>query len=71
MGLHGNMIILAAKILAVADVYDAMNRDQPSGDSIPAEQVLQHLKDERGQLYDAYVVDALGRYVESPEHSPF
>ena len=69
MGLHGNMIILEAKILAVADVYDAMSRDQPGRDSIPVEQTLQHLKDERGQLYDSYVVDALLRYLENPQES--
>lgn len=57
-GLVGNAICLEARIVAVADTYDAMASDRPYRHAPGLDAALEALKKGRGTKYDAYVVDA-------------
>ncbi|HPQ37203.1 MAG TPA: HD-GYP domain-containing protein [Synergistaceae bacterium] len=57
-GISGKEILLEARILAVADVVDAMLSDRPYHEPRPPEEVREHLLSGRGTLYDPVVVDA-------------
>ena len=58
-GLSGNSIHLGARILAVADVFDAMKSDRPYRDGMPLERVMGIIQQESGRQFDPVVVDAL------------
>ncbi|GMM83067.1 HD-GYP domain-containing protein [Pseudoalteromonas sp. MTN2-4] len=54
-----NQICLEAKIIAVADTFDAMANDRPYRKARGAQAAIQVLKEGRGSVFDSYVVDAL------------
>jgi PAS domain S-box-containing protein len=56
--LKGDDILLEARILAVADVVEAMASHRPYRPSLGLEQALAEVSGKRGLLYDAAVVDA-------------
>ena len=56
--LSGNDIVVEARILAVADVVEAMLSPRPYGTAVGIEEALEELYQERGTLYDPQVVDA-------------
>lgn len=58
LGLAGNAITLAARIVAVADVYDAMAYDRPYRKSGGPAAARAELSDNRGKAYDDEVVTA-------------
>lgn len=58
-GLKNDEILLEAKIIAVADVFDAMNSHRPYRPKYPVEEILNELNSNKGILYDTKVVDAL------------
>jgi HD-GYP domain-containing protein (c-di-GMP phosphodiesterase class II) len=51
-GLRGEMIPLGARIVAVADVYDALTSDRPYRRRLARAQVVQNLMEEAGQTLD-------------------
>jgi PAS domain S-box-containing protein/putative nucleotidyltransferase with HDIG domain len=57
-GLKGIQSTLEARILAVADVVEAMASHRPYRPSLGIDRALNEIIDNRGQLYDADVVDA-------------
>lgn len=57
-GLKGEEIPLFARIIAVADVYDALTSDRPYRTGMPREQVLQLIAEGRGSHFCPRVVDA-------------
>lgn len=57
-GLSGENIIIGARILAVADVYDAIISSRPYRQGWVKEKVIQLIKDESGQHFDPIIVDA-------------
>jgi putative nucleotidyltransferase with HDIG domain len=61
-GLHqtiaGNDIPLSARILAVADAFDAMTSDRPYRPAVPAEEAWKEIKRCSGTQFDSLVVDA-------------
>jgi HD-GYP domain-containing protein (c-di-GMP phosphodiesterase class II) len=57
-GLSGEDILLEARILAVADVVDAISFHRPYRPSLGIEHALDELSQHRGTLYDPMVVDA-------------
>jgi len=57
-GLTGPDIILEARILAVADVVEAMSSHRPYRPALGLDQALEELSRNRGVLYDPEVVDA-------------
>ncbi len=56
-GLKGEQILLEAKILAVADVVEAMSSHRPYRASLGVETALTEISKNRGRLYDPAVVD--------------
>ena len=63
-GLEAPSLSLPARILAVADVYDALARDRPYRAAMPAERVLAILDADAGARLDADSVAALRRLVD-------
>jgi putative two-component system response regulator len=57
-GLRGEDIPLSARIVAVADSFDAMTTDRPYRGALPHSVALQRLEDGRGSQWDPMVVDA-------------
>lgn len=55
-GLRGREIPLAARILAVADAYDAMRQQRPYRPALSAEEAARQLVTEAGARYDPHVV---------------
>jgi len=58
LGLKGDDILLEARIIAVADVVEAMLSDRPHRRALGAEAAMKEIADGRGTLYDANAVDA-------------
>jgi len=57
-GLKGDDIMLEAKILAVADVVEAMASHRPYRPSLGKDQAFEEMKKNKAILYDSRVVDA-------------
>jgi putative nucleotidyltransferase with HDIG domain len=57
-GLFGPDILLAARIIGVADVTEAMGRARPYKEGMGRDSTIAYLRAERGRLFDADVVDA-------------
>jgi len=69
-GLDGDHILLEAKILAVADVVEAMSSHRPYRAALGIEKALEEISQNRGVLYDPNVVDAcLKLYSENKRKS--
>ena len=58
-GLSGNSIHLGARILAVADTFDAMKSERPYRDGMPLERVMGIIQQESGRQFDPVIVEAL------------
>jgi len=57
-GLMGENILLEARILAVADVVEAMSHPRPYRPAFSIHKALEEIIQHRGTVYDAQVVDA-------------
>jgi HD-GYP domain-containing protein (c-di-GMP phosphodiesterase class II) len=55
--LKGEEIPLAARIFAVADVYDALTSDRPYRAAWSVEQAREYIRAESGKHFDPRVVD--------------
>ena len=64
-GLAGDAIPLAARILAVADSYEAMTSRRPYRQPMQVEQALTELKRCAGSQFDTDVVEAFTRVLKS------
>ena len=60
-GLSGEDILLESRILGVADVVEAMSSHRPYRPSLGIEMALKEISQNRGILYDPWVVDAFLR----------
>ena len=58
-GLKSEDIPLSARIIAVADAYDAMNSDRPYRKKLDMDKILKELKDQSGKQFDPKIVKAL------------
>jgi HD-GYP domain-containing protein (c-di-GMP phosphodiesterase class II) len=58
-GLAGHRIPLAARIVAVADTFDALVSERPYKLPWPQQAALDHIRDLRGRQFDPQCVDAL------------
>ncbi len=63
--LRGDSIPLGARIIAVADVFEALTSKRHYRDPMALQDVLNHLVDNCGAHFDRTCVDALIRYCES------
>ncbi|MEW6729781.1 MAG: HD domain-containing phosphohydrolase [Acidobacteriota bacterium] len=59
LGLRGDQIPMMARIIAVADVFDAMTTNRPYQRAMETEFALERIKSFVGSRYDGQVVDAL------------
>jgi two-component system response regulator RpfG len=57
-GLEGDHIPLCARIVAVADVYDALTSVRPYKTAWPSEEAFEFLRAQRGKHCDPRLVDA-------------
>lgn len=68
-GLAGHDIVYEARILAVADVFDALSSDRPYRSGWPFEQVLQFIEDNSSTKFDPEIADAFIHTVTSKKSS--
>jgi putative nucleotidyltransferase with HDIG domain len=71
-GLKGDAIPLDARIIAVADVFDALTSPRPYRDAWPRERALALIDSEAGSKLDARCVHALHaalRHAPAPRHA--
>ncbi len=66
-GLKGYDIPLAARIVAVADVFDALLHVRPHRRAWPLDEVLAYMKKQRGTQFDPDVVDALLAFLDKTQ----
>lgn len=66
-GLHAADIPLVSRIVAVADVFDALTHTRAYKHSWPLHEALDELRRQRGTQFDPAVVDALLRIIERGE----
>ncbi|MCY2973721.1 MAG: HD-GYP domain-containing protein [Planctomycetota bacterium] len=69
-GLTGESIPLAARILAVADAYDAMTSDRPYRSGMPSEKAESILRSEASKTWDSDIVAAFLQCIENNEIEP-
>jgi putative nucleotidyltransferase with HDIG domain len=63
-GLSGKDINLGARIMAVADVYDALCSERPYRDAIDQDKVIEIIEEKSGSHFDPMVTDALFKILE-------
>jgi HD-GYP domain-containing protein (c-di-GMP phosphodiesterase class II) len=68
-GLAGEAIPLAARILAIADSFDAMTSDRPYRTALSVEAALEELRANAGKQFDPRLVEAFVAYYEQIEQS--
>lgn len=56
-GLEGNEIIREAKIIAIADVVEAMSSHRPYRPELGTQKALEEIEKNRGRLYDPQIAD--------------
>ncbi|MBW2600290.1 MAG: HD domain-containing protein [Deltaproteobacteria bacterium] len=66
-GLSGEEICLEARIMAVADVVDAMSSHRPYRPALGIEKALEEISQNSGTLYDPEAVDACVRLFAEKE----
>lgn len=66
-GLKGEDIPLFARVIAVADVYDALTSDRPYRDSMSQEKALTIIADGQGTHFCPSIVDAFFRYMKKEQ----
>jgi putative two-component system response regulator len=62
-GLAGKDIPIEARIVAVADVFDALTQDRPYRDAWVLDKAIKEIEAQRGRQFDPDVVDAFSRTI--------
>ena len=65
--LKGDAIPLSARIVAIADVYDALTTARPYKQPWPQEEVMEHIQEQSGQHFDPECVEAFVASMERIE----
>lgn len=63
-GLHGEVIPLSARIMAVADVFDALTSERVYKPAFPMEKALQMIQEEAGHQFDPKCVEVFMESVQ-------
>lgn len=63
-GLKGEEIVLEARIIAVADVFEAMTSHRPYRPALSMDLAIKELEENKGTLYDPNIVDALLKVIK-------
>ncbi|MBF0503659.1 MAG: diguanylate cyclase [Candidatus Omnitrophica bacterium] len=66
-GLKGEQIPVGARIVAVADVYQALVSDRPYRKAYSKQEALKIIKKGRGSQFDPKVVDAFEKIIKDPQ----
>ena len=69
-GIRGEAIPLGARVLAIADCYDALTSDRPYRAALSHASAMAMIQQRRGSMYDADLVDAFLRIVERTRFGP-
>jgi putative two-component system response regulator len=56
-GLKGNEIPLLGRIMAIADVYDALVSERPYKNAIPHDEAVKIISEQKGKHFDPNLVD--------------
>lgn len=67
LGLSGTDIPLAARIVAVADVFDALTNERPYKKAWPMQDAIDYIHDRAGSHFDPLVVEAFLAVMQHPE----
>jgi response regulator RpfG family c-di-GMP phosphodiesterase len=62
-GIREKEIELGARIIAIADTYDAMTTERPYRGPLPKDHVISVLKEEKGKQFDPELVDIFVKYL--------
>jgi putative two-component system response regulator len=65
-GLAGNVIPLPGRIVAVADVFDALTQKRPYKAAWPVTDAVAEIRRQRGKQFDPAIVDAFLRVIDRP-----
>jgi len=66
-GLHGDEIPLAARIFAIADVWDALSSNRSYNQAWPREKIIAYVVEESGKHFDPIIVNVFLGLVEKGE----
>ena len=66
-GLKSEDIPLSARIFAVVDVWDMLNRERPYRDAWPVDKIKSYLEQQSGVLFDPQVVEALFKVLDNAD----
>jgi putative two-component system response regulator len=64
-GLRGTEVPLAGRIVAVADVFDALTQQRPYKPAWPVAEAIAEIDRQRGRQFDPAIVDAFLRVIQS------
>jgi len=70
-GLKGDEILIETRILAVADVLEAMSSHRPYRPSLGFKKAIKEIRKNKGKLYDSDVVDACISLIEKKKLKEF
>lgn len=62
--LHGEQIPLAGRIVAIADVFDALTSDRPYKARLPLERALEIMREGRGTHFDPVLLDCFIEHLD-------
>lgn len=63
-GMQGEAIPIEGRIVAVADVFDALTNKRPYKDAWPIDKTMDFFNEQRGKHFDPQIVDALVRELD-------
>jgi HD-GYP domain-containing protein (c-di-GMP phosphodiesterase class II) len=69
-GLHGEQIPQAARLFAVADVWDALLSNRPYRPGWPSEKVLAHIRSLSGTHFDPQAVEVFFQVMDGQGPAP-
>jgi HD-GYP domain-containing protein (c-di-GMP phosphodiesterase class II)/methylmalonyl-CoA mutase cobalamin-binding subunit len=64
-GLSGESIPIEGRIVAIADVFDALTSDRVYRKAFPVEEAIQMMREQRGRHFDPVLLDAFMEVLES------